>query len=193
MTAFASTAHGWARLPVGPLQEVAPSTVTGASPAALAAGAFLLTVLSGGVVVYRYGGRIDEAADASMAKPLRSVLYGLGAYAITVFLAGYAVVQLSAFGVASTLIVVISVLALVTALLSFGGLGFVVVGVWLSGAVGARDPLTGLVGVGALSAAAWFALPFVAGLLVWLGIAAVGIGGPVRLWVHAERVEMETA
>lgn len=175
-----------------PLQALDPSVVVDAPVTVQAAVSFLLTVLFGGAVIYRYGRRIDGGVDAWMASPHVSVLYGLMAYGIVVFLVAYAYNQLSRFGVGTTVLTVLGAVLLGIVLLSLGGLGFVVVGTWVTKTAGVRDPWLGLVGVGAVSAVAWLLLPFALGALVWFGIAALGIGGPARQWVHQSAVEADS-
>jgi hypothetical protein len=167
-----------------PLQALDPSVMFGAPPEVRAAASLVLTVAFGGAVIYRYGGQLDGAVDASMESPLVSVVYGLMAYGLVVFVVAYAYSQLARLGVGAATIGLVGGLVLAAGLLSLGGLGFVVVGAWLTETVGSRDPWLGLVGLAAVAAIAWLVLPVLLGLLVWLGFAAVGIGGPVRRWVH---------
>lgn len=172
------------------LQALDPGVVVDAPAPVRAVGSFLLTVLFGGAVIYRHGGRIEEAVDASMARPLLSVVYGLIAYGLVGFFGVYAYSQLARIGVGTTALSLVAVVVLGGLLFSLGGLGFVVVGAWLTELLGIGDPWAGLVGVGLVSAAAWLLLPAAAGLVVWLGIAAVGIGGPTRQWMHAEAADV---
>lgn len=185
---------GGTRGPTGlwPLQTLDPSVLAESSGEVRAVVVLVLTVLFGGAVIYRYGGRLDAAVDASMESPLVSVVYGAMAYALVVFVVSYAYSQLAQLGVAVPVLGLLGAGVLVVLLLSLGGLGFVVVGAWATDAVGSRDPWLGLVGVGVVGALAWLVLPFVGALLVWLGIAAIGIGGPVRRWIHGSKVEPAT-
>jgi hypothetical protein len=169
-----------------PLQAFDPAQVIPADPVTQAVGSFLLTVVVGGYVVYSRGGRLDTAARASMSAPLRSVVYGLLAFALSGFLLGYALTQLGQLGVPAGALVVAGVAGLGLFVAVFGGVGFAVVGVWATGTLGLRDPFLGLVGVGAVGAVVWVALPAVAAAAVWIAIGAVGIGGPTRLWFHSD-------
>jgi hypothetical protein len=171
------------------LQALGPSAVLDAPASVRAVVAFLLTLLFGGGVLYRYGGRIDEAVDASRGRPVVSVLYGLVAYALVSFVVVYAYSQLVRLGVGTTVLAVLAAVVLVGFFLSLGGLGFVVVAVWATETFGFRDPWVGLLGVGLVAAVALFVLPAEFGLLVWLAIAAVGVGGPTRRWIHAGSVD----
>lgn len=170
----------------GVRQVLDPSALFGAPASVRAAAVFLLTVLFGGAVIYRYGNRLDDAVDASMANPLLSVVYGLIAYGLVVFFTVYAYSQVSRLGVATTALTVLAAVVLGALLFTLGGLGFVVVGAWFTDALGMRDPWVGLVGVGLFGAVALFVLPTALGLLVWVAIAAVGVGGPTRRWMHAD-------
>jgi hypothetical protein len=167
------------------LQTLGPSALVDVPAPVRAAVAFVLTVAFGGAVIYRYGGRIDGAVDASMTSPLLSVVYGIVAYGLVGAAVLYVYSQLVLLGVESVVLTV----AAAAVLLSLGGLGFVVIGTWLADVLGVDSPWLGLVGVGLVGAAALFVLPPSAGLLVWFGIAAVGVGGPARRWIHADAVD----
>ncbi|MBX0324457.1 hypothetical protein EGH21_15615 [Halomicroarcula sp. F13] len=167
-----------------PIQAFDPSMVTEASPAVRAAASFLLTILFGGAVIYRGGGRLDGAVEASSERPLAAVVYGLMAFGIVTFFVVYAFSQLANLGIGTTVLTALGAVVFAVAFLSLGGLGFAVVGVWVTESFGGRDPWAGLVGVGAVSAVAWLVLPAVVSVAVWLAIAAIGLGGPARRWVH---------
>lgn len=174
------------------LQALDPSVVLDVPASVRAAAVFVLTVAFGGAVIYRYGGRLDAAVETSMSSPLLSVVYGLIAYGLVGFFTAYAYTQVIRIGVGTTLVTAVAVVVLGGFLLSLGGLGFVVVGHWLAELLGLQGPWVGLVGVGLVSAVALFVLPVAVGVLVWLGIAAVGVGGPTRSWMHAEAVDVDT-
>ena len=72
-------------------------------------------------------------------------------------------------------------------MLLLAGLGYAVVGAWLTGLYGAQNPWSGLVFSAGLGALGWALLPPIPGALVWVAIGALGIGGPVREWIHDER------
>lgn len=169
-----------------PLQAVDPSTLLGAPAEWRAAASFLLTVVFGGAVIYRYGGRIDGAVDASMDRPLTSTLYGLMAYGLLLFATGYLFSQLAGAGLESRIVWIAFAAAFGAVVFSLCGYGFVVVGAWATDIIGTRDPWMGLVGVGIVIAVAWLLLPVILGAIVWFGVAALGIGGPTRLWIHED-------
>lgn len=184
----------WAlRVPSVPLQALDPSVVADAPATVRAAAVFLTTVLFGGVVVYRYGGRVDEAAGASRERPLLAVVYGLGAFGFVLFVVAFGLSELSRAGVGLRVVSTFVFVALAVMVLSLGAVGFAVVGVLLADAFGFRDPMLGLVGAAGASAVAWFLLPVVPGALVWVVIAAVGVGGPTRRWVHRDSVDAARA
>lgn len=173
---------------VAPLQAVDPAAVAETSGALRAAVAFPATVLLGGVAVYRYRARIDDAAGASMANPALSAVYGALAFGALVFGAAFALSELSRFGMLGPAVSAALGVGLVVAVVALGSFGFGVVGAGLADALGSRDPMVGLVGAAGASAVAWLLLPFALGALAWVAIAAVGVGGPAREWVHDDAV-----
>ncbi|MFB6207379.1 MAG: hypothetical protein ABEJ05_12730 [Haloglomus sp.] len=175
------TGAGWL-----PLQAVDASTVVNAPAAAKAVAAFCLTVAAGVTIGYYYGDRVDRAVEVSMSNPLVSVIYGVMAYGLVFFVIGYLSSQVASYGLGSPLLWSAVSVAVVLGVLGLCGYGFVVVGTWVARTVGTRDPWLGLVGVGGVGALAWLLLPPFAAIAVWFGIAAIGIGGPTRLWIHED-------
>lgn len=178
-------------LPGSALQAVDPTVVAETSGLTRAVLSFFFTVLFGGAVIYQYGDRLDDAADASADNPLISAVYGIIAYGGVVFLFGYAYNQLSRVGVETGAIAVVAIPAFAGLVLLLGGAGFAVVGTWLASIAGVRDPQTGLVAVSVAGALGWLLLPGALAVVLWLGIAAVGIGGSVRRWFHADTPKIE--
>lgn len=172
------------------LQSTDPLAVLDVPPLVRAVASFLVVLLVGGAIIYQYGGRLDAAVDATTEEPLSSVLYGVVAIGVAVFLIGYAFSQLSTLG-ATALVFTLSVVILGGILSVLGGFGFVVVGLSVTRLLDTGDPWIGLVTAGTVGALAWFLLPALVALVVWFGIAAVGIGGPARVWMHADRAERE--
>lgn len=172
------------------LQSTDSLAVLDVPPLVRAVASFLVVLLVGGAIIYQYGGRLDAAVDATTDEPVSSVLYGVVAIGVAVFLVGYAFSQLSTLG-ATALVFTLSVVILGGILSVLGGFGFVVVGLWVTRLLDAGDPWIGLVTAGTVGALAWFLLPALVALVVWFGIAAVGIGGPARVWMHADRAERE--
>ncbi|MGQ4555545.1 hypothetical protein [Halobellus sp. GM3] len=172
-----------------PLQTVDPSAVLDLPAPIKALGAFLASTVFGGAVIYRYGGRLPAAVDASTASLPLSAVYGMLAYGLVSFLIAYGYTQLFRLGVGAPALTVLGAAVLGGGLLALAGVGYVVVGAWLAELTGFGDPWVGLLGVGLVGAIAVLVLPLVAGVAVWFGIAAVGIGGPVRRWIHADAAE----
>lgn len=162
-----------------------PTAIDATPRSVLAAATIVSTVLFGGLILYQYGGRLDPGIDASMERPLLSIVYGIVSYSIVVFVVGYAYSQLLRIGVTSTAVSLLLTGVFAAIVLSISGAGFVVTGTWLTRAIGIGDPWLGLVGLGIVSATAWLVLPIAIGLVLWGTIAAVGVGGPARLWFNA--------
>ncbi len=166
-----------------------PTAIEATPRSVLAAATLISTVFFGGFIMYRYGGRLDAGIDASMERPLLSVVYGIVSYSIVVFVVGYAYSQLLRVGVVSTAVSLLLTGMFAAIVLSISGAGFVITGTWLTRAIGVGDPWLGLIGLGIVSAIAWLVLPLAIGLAVWGAIAAVGVGGPARLWFNATASE----
>lgn len=175
-----------------PIQAVDSSVVVNTTGPVRAAASLLLTVLFGGVVMLFDEPRVDRAIDASRADPFVSVVYGLMAFGLVTFFTAYGLSQLSRLGVGADVVFLFGGAVLGATALAFGGLGFAVVGARLIQFFGAGDRWHGLVGVGAASAVAWLFLPLGLAFLVWLGIAAAGIGGATRQWVHSSTATVDS-
>lgn len=164
-----------------------PAVLTELSGIARAGGSFGLVLLFGALVLLRRGRFVDGAVDASMGRPHLSLVYGSMAYGFVVFMGGLGISQLGQIGVTEPLVLLALTAVLSVVVLFLSGLGYAVVGTWLTGLYGPRQRWNGLVFGAALSTVGWLLLPLLPGALVWIAIGAVGIGGPVRLWVHDER------
>ncbi|WP_144905379.1 hypothetical protein [Halobellus captivus] len=169
-----------------PLQAVDPATVVDLPATYRAAVAFLSSTLAGGAVNYWYGNRIKAAVEASTENLPLAVLYGFFAYSLAGFLVAYGFTQFARLGVSASVGLILGGVALGGALLTLGGVGYVVVGAWIADLAGFSDPWIGLLAVGLVGAVAVLALPFLLGAVAWFAIAAVGIGGSVRRWIHAD-------
>lgn len=169
-----------------PLQTLEPISQLGSSAATRAMVAFLTSTVVGGFVLYQYGNRIDTAVEASTSNPPVSVIYGVMAYGLIAFFGAYGFSQLSRIGIGAATVATISGLVLLGILLSLGGVGYAILGSWLADAAGFGDPFLGVVAAGLVGAVAVLALSTLAGAVVWFLIAAVGLGGPVRNWVHRD-------
>ncbi|WP_256420968.1 hypothetical protein, partial [Halobellus rarus] len=174
-----------------PLQSLDPAAVTEAPATVRALIAFLASTFFGGFVLYRWGGRVSDAVEASASNLPLSVIYGVFAYGLLSFVVVYAYTQLARLGVGLAALTVVVGIVLGGGLLALGGLGFAVVGSYIADMAALGDPWLGLVGVGLAAAVAVLVLPLLLGVTVWFGIAAVGIGGPVRQWVHADAADRQ--
>ncbi|SFR65458.1 hypothetical protein [Halogeometricum limi] len=167
-----------------PMQAVDPAALTDAPRTVRAGVSFASTIVFGGATLYWFGGTLDEAVTASTESPLLSLLYGVLAYGFAFFAVGYTYSQLARIGAASPLFSSVLVAALAVFVLSLTGYGFAVVGAWAGEAFGLSSPWPGLVGAATLGAAVWLLAPFAVGLVCWVVLAAWGLGGPTRRWVH---------
>jgi hypothetical protein len=113
------------------------------------------------------------------------------AYGLVAFFGAYAFSQLSRVGVGATAVATVSGLVLMGILLSLGGVGYAVLGAWLADAAGFRDPFLGVVAAGLVGAVAVLALPALPGAIAWFVVAAVGLGGPVKRWVHKDNAKRQ--
>lgn len=163
-------------------RAIEPSTVASVSPLVRVAGSFVLVLLFGGVLVSLAEEEVDHAVDISMASPLKSTAYGVVAQVVVVFFGFYAVSQLARIGGQAVDIATVTVGVL---LLSLAGFGFTVVGTWLTDLAGERRPWYGAVVGAAVSGAVWLIPSFAVAAIVWVLVAAVGIGGPTGEWLHA--------
>lgn len=145
---------------------------------------FLGVLLAGGALLRRFEPFVERAIDASTARPLRSMAYGLAAHLVVAFAAVYLASQLAGFSVSGRSVGGVGAVLGVGLLLLAGAVGFTVAGQIATGLRGRRRPMVGLV-VGALGAAAVALVDPLVGGLVWLVVVSTGIGGPVRSWVHA--------
>lgn len=146
--------------------------------------AFLLVLLVGGVLVRRYDAFLDRSIDASMERPLASVVYGAAAHAVIAFAGVYMATQLARAptagwnaGIVGLLVGLL--LVLVASALGFTVVGSTVVGYW------SGDRRWGGPVVGAALAGVAAAVDPAIGWLPWFVIVSMGIGGPVRRWLHA--------
>lgn len=177
-------------VPLGtPLQAFDPSAVVGAPAPIRATVALLSSVLTGGVITYRYGRRLDAAVAAARENFTLNLFYGLFAYALAGFLVAYGFAQIASLGVEAPLALLLALVVLGGALLLLGGIGYAIVGTWLASTTGLGDSWIGVVGVSLVGAAIVYVLPFFLGAALWFAIAAIGLGGPVRRWVHADAAQ----
>lgn len=146
---------------------------------------FVLTVAGGGLVLVRGGRRFDRGVAAVLERPLSAVGHGLAAYVIAGLLTWYGFSQLSLLPVDTRFLLLAQFVVLAAVLAAFGGFGFAVVGAAFAHATGLGDPWLGLVGLSGGVALVWSLLPVAAAMALWLCVAAAGIGGPTRRWLHS--------
>lgn len=182
---LAATTSALAILPgVTAAGAVDPSAVVDASVPVRAAGSFVLVLLFGGGLLYLAEAFVERSVDASMESPLKSVVYGVAAQGVVVFLGIYAISQLSRLGGA---VVEVATVAMAVFVLALAGLGFTVVGVRLTETTGGRRLRLGAVVGATISAVVWLAPSFVLGSFAWILVASVGVGGPTERWLHASK------
>jgi hypothetical protein len=165
--------------------QVDPSAITQVSSPVRALASLLLVLVFGSAVRYLYEEFVEDAISSSMDQPLNSFIYGVLALGGVAFLGGYAITQVSRLRVGPLLSLTQIVLGVLV--LTLAGLGFTVVGTRITELLDERQLWYG-VGIGAvISAVAWLIPSFLLALLIWSIVAAVGVGGPTREWLHATR------
>lgn len=163
-----------------------PGAALDAAGPVRAAAAFAVLLVAGSALVATRGRLVDRATDASAARPLAALVYGLLAHGLVAFLGGYGVTQLSRVAPSSP-VATVGVALVGVAALALATLGFVVVGTALTDAAGARNPWTGVVVGASIGAAVGLVSPLVLGIAAWVVVTSAGIGGATREWVHADR------
>lgn len=172
---------------VVPIQAVDPTAFVAASGPIRATVAFVLVSLLGGILLWRNEPFVDRSVDATLARPLLAIGYGVAAHAVIGFAAFYLASQFALVDVAGWNAGGIGLLIGWLLALSSGALGFTVVGAAVLDVWGVRRNWSGLF-VGALIAGVVVLVdPLLAGV-VWVAIVSMGIGGPVRKWLHASTV-----
>lgn len=179
---------GLATVPtVAGAQPLDPSTVTAISPVAKAVGSFVLVTLVGAGYLSRYAGLVDRSVEDTMERPVIAIVYGLFAYVLVLFFGVYALNVLTSVGVTGTPLGYVVLAVLAGGVLGVSGLGYLVVGTLVTDLYAGRRPWYGLALGAALSAVAWLVLPPLPAAAAWIFVAAVGVGGPTRTWVHSDR------
>lgn len=164
-----------------------PSVVVDVPGPVRAAASFLLVLAFGTALLRRRGPAVERAVDRTVEGSPVAVIYGVMAFVLVGFAGGYIISQAARVGVSGSFLpwlVVVGVGAGVTVLAAFG---YTVIGTWLTEVEGARRPWPGVVVGAALSSLPWLVLTPLTAVLLWMAVAAVGIGTPTRIWVHGER------
>lgn len=168
-------------------QSVDPTVVADAPAVVRAAVAALVVGLVGvGFLTWRRE-TVDTAVGDTIDRPKVAVAYGLVAFAIVAFVALFANNVLVQARLLTTPLALLVVAIPAIGVSVVGGLGFLVVGTLLTGLNGPHRPWQGVLLAAILSALCWVAVPLVVSLVVWLLVAAFGVGGTTRTWVHSER------
>ncbi|MFW5974561.1 MAG: hypothetical protein ACOCPZ_04200 [Natrialbaceae archaeon] len=153
---------------------------------------FLAVLLSGVILLVGRGEFVERAVDRVVEGSPLALLYGIIPFFFVAFAGGYALNQFARAGVGSP--VVARGWSLLVALVGVGfvGLGYLLVGTYLTTIEGERRPWHGAVVGAGLSALPWLLLPTLPAVLLWVLGAAAGLGAPTQRWVHGERtVETE--
>lgn len=158
-----------------------PTAVVASDPGRAAA-SFLLVLIVAAAVRYRRAGLLNRAVDATLERPLTAPLYGVAASVLGWLVVAYAFGQaLRIGGVVGQAGVVLGVgLALCAA-----GFGFVVVGATVTTVLDDPRPWIGALAGAGISGLVLVAFPRPAGVVVWVFVAATGLGGVARRWLHA--------
>lgn len=153
---------------------------------------FILVLVSGAVILQLRRGSVDDAIDAISDSPATAVVYGIAGYVILAIVGLYGATTLAGLSVAGGILVRIVILIGSAFVLGLTSFGFLVVGTLLNDVFGNRRPSRGLLIGAVLSAVTWLLFPPAGSIASSLAIAAFGIGGSVRVWIHSERtVETE--
>lgn len=167
---------------LAPLQWSIDPTGVVASDPGRAVASVLLVVGVAVAVRYRRAGLLDRAVDATLERPLVTPLYGVAASVLGWLVVAYLFGQALRLGGAIGQVAVALGIGIA---LAVGGFGFAVVGASLTTILGDRRPWAGpLVGAGC-SGLVLLALPDRIGLVGWAFVAATGLGGAARRWIHA--------
>lgn len=169
-----------------PLQTVDPA-IFSESGAVRASLAFGLVLLFGGALLWRFEPFLERSIDSSRAKPLSSLLYGVAAHAVIAFGGVYLATQLAQVRVAGWSAGGLGILFGVLLLLLAASLGFTVIGATVVELGWEPRRWPGVV-VGALIAGAIAVIDPLFGGAVWFVVVSMGIGGPIRTWLHASAV-----
>lgn len=172
-----------------PVQVAGLSAVVDAPGPARALVAFVVVLAAGGLLLWRVEPFVDRAIEASMARPLSSLAYGIAANAVIAFGAVYLTNQLAQLEAFGRSVGVVGVAAAALVVLFVAALGLTVVGSTTVELAWQRSLRGGLL-LGALVAAVAGLLdPLVGGLLLFVPVS-MGIGGPARAWLHADETDL---
>lgn len=166
------------------LQLVDPTSLLELPGLVRAPTAFLVVMLLGAGILWRYDALVERSIEAAIDRPLSSLGYGVAAHLTIAFFGAYSASQLGQLTVSGRSLAGIGLLG---GLFVFGlvaALGFTVVGTAATQVGWERHRWYGLV-VGATLAGLAALVDLRVGGLVWIVVVSTGIGGRVRLWLHA--------
>jgi hypothetical protein len=176
---------------VTPMQ-IDPAAIVDSSRPVRAAVSFLVVILIGGALQARLGGLLDRAVDDVVDRPRVAVIYGVVAYGTLAFVGFYLNNVLVQAGLLDSPLAFVALILVVVGVLVLSSFGFLVIGTVATSLRTDGLPWQALVLGGGVSAVPWLVLPFTVSAIVWLAVAAFGVGGRTRTWVHASRaVESE--
>lgn len=146
--------------------------------------AVALVLILGALLLRRYRGVVERSIDASTARPIAALGYGIAAHATLIFAGAYITSQLAQLSLSGRSLGVLGFWIGGLILAVTAALGFTVVGTVLIELRGAESRWQGLaVGAGIAGIAAAFD-PLIGGI-IWVVAVSTGVGGPVRDWVWA--------
>lgn len=168
-------------------QPVVPSAIRDVPGPVRAAVAFGLVLVVGAGLLSRHSPFVHRAIATSMERPINSFLHGVVAFGLISFGGILVVAQGAQFGVGIPVLTMVGFGLAGFVMVVLGSLGYVVVGAKITDLVGERRPWNGVVFGAAIGAIGWLFLPAIVAGAVWVLGAAVGVGGPMREWLHADR------
>lgn len=172
---------------VAAAQALDPSVVGDVGTVGRAAGSFVAVGAVGAGFLARYSDVVDAAVEDTLARPGAAVAYGLFAYVVVAFLGLFVTNLLIQAGVSSTPLAYLVPAVPAVGVVVLGGLGFAVVGTLLTEVGGPRRRRLGVLFGATISAVGWLVLPLVPAFFAWVLVAAFGVGGMTRTWIHSER------
>lgn len=172
--------------------QLGPEVVTDTSGAVRGVVAFVLVLLTG-LGIRRLGRNyVEESIGAILESPATAIVYGIAGYVIVGIVGLYGATTLARLSLAGGVLVRVGIIGGSVAVLLLTSFGFLVVGTLLTELLGARRVAHGLVVGASLCGLSWLLLSPTGGVVSSLAIAAFGIGGSARVWIHSERtVETE--
>ena len=172
--------------PAGPFPlATGPAALLEASPVFRGMLAFAAVAALGSLFRWRADSFVEGAIRSSTARPVLSLVYGIGAHAGVLLGIFYLTTQLGQLLGLGSGAAIIGVTIGVVLALTAAAVGFTVIGTSLASIALGGDGWQGPV-VGAAIAGGAAALDPLPGGLLWFVVVSMGIGGPTRRWVNAD-------